>query len=87
MPRDKHPLKGASWLNEPKKTPYTGATVELSDSLNNKDKGKAANSIAPFHTMSKPTCGVFFSRATDNKKRKFGIPPSDLVKWRSFAQS
>lgn len=44
------------------------------------------NSIAPFYTEEKPTCGYFFSRQTDNKKKKFGIPPSDLVKWRSFVQ-
>ncbi|KAK3107258.1 hypothetical protein FSP39_010465 [Pinctada imbricata] len=44
------------------------------------------NSIAPFYTEEKPTCGYFFSRETDNKKKKFGIPPSDLVKWRSFVQ-
>lgn len=44
------------------------------------------NSLAPFYTEEKPTCGFFFSRSTDNKKKKFGIPPSDLVKWRSFVQ-
>ncbi|KAK3585696.1 hypothetical protein CHS0354_020262 [Potamilus streckersoni] len=47
---------------------------------------KKANSVAPFATVGKPTCGYFFSRATDNKKKKFGIPPSDLVKWRSFVR-
>lgn len=47
---------------------------------------KKMNSIAPFYTQEKPTCGFFFSRCTDNKKKKFGIPPSDLVKWRSFSQ-
>jgi len=44
-----------------------------------------SNSMAPFSTVGKPTCGFFFSRETDNKKKKFGIPPSDLVKWRNFA--
>lgn len=47
---------------------------------------KKMNSIAPFYTEEKPTCGFFFSRVTDNKKKKFGIPPSDLVKWRSTHQ-
>ncbi|OWF42529.1 hypothetical protein KP79_PYT02047 [Mizuhopecten yessoensis] len=47
---------------------------------------KKMNSIAPFYTEEKPTCGFFFSRITDNKKKKFGIPPSDLVKWRSLSQ-
>lgn len=42
----------------------------------------SSNSTAPFFTMQKPTCGYFFSRATDNKKKKFGIPPCNLVMWR-----
>ncbi|EDO39202.1 predicted protein [Nematostella vectensis] len=41
------------------------------------------NSLAPFSTLGKPTCGFYFSRETDNKKRRTGIPPSDLVAWRS----
>lgn len=47
---------------------------------------RKANSLAPFTTVGKPTCGFFFSRVTDNKKKKFGIPPTNLVKWRSFVQ-
>lgn len=42
------------------------------------------NSLAPFSTLGKSTCGYYFSRGTDNKKRKTGIPPSNLVAWRSF---
>ena len=45
---------------------------------------RKANSVAPFATVGKATCGFFFSRETDNKKKKFGIPPSDLVKWRNI---
>lgn len=48
-----------------------------------KKGAKTNNSIAPFYTHEKRTCGYFFSRDTDNKKRSFGIPPSDLVAWRS----
>ena len=44
---------------------------------------KLRNSIAPFATVSKPTCGYFFTDETSNKKVKFGIPPSNLVKWRN----
>lgn len=44
---------------------------------------RQVNSLAPFSTLGKYTCGYYFSRATDNKKRKTGIPPSDLVSWRS----
>lgn len=51
------------------------------------DEKVYVNSLAPFYTEEKPTCGFFFSRGTDNKKKKFGIPPSDLVKWRSFVQN
>lgn len=47
---------------------------------------KKNNSIAPFSTVGKPTCGYFFNRETDNKKKKIGIPPTNLVKWRSFVQ-
>jgi len=43
-----------------------------------------SNSIAPFYTVEKPTCGYFFSRSTDNRKIKFGIPPANHVKWRNF---
>eukprot|EP00493_Phyllostaurus_siculus_P002969 UN02982 len=51
-----------------------------------KSKPKKSNSLAPFSTVGKPTCGYFFSRGTDNKKKKFGIPPTNLVRWRSFVQ-
>lgn len=44
---------------------------------------RQVNSLAPFSTLGKYTCGYYFSRETDNKKRKTGIPPSDLVAWRS----
>lgn len=56
-------------------------------SKNGKESNNHSNSLAPFSTVGKPTCGYFFSRVTDNKKKKFGIPPSDLVKWRNFAAS
>ena len=45
-----------------------------------------AQSLAPFTTAGKPTCGYYFSRSTMHTKRKFGIPPSDLVKWRCAGQ-
>lgn len=45
---------------------------------------RQVNSLAPFSTLGKYTCGYYFSRETDNKKRKTGIPPSDLVAWRSI---
>ena len=45
---------------------------------------RQVNSMAPFSTLGKYTCGYYFSRDTDNKKRKTGIPPSNLVAWRSL---
>jgi hypothetical protein len=47
---------------------------------------RKSNSMAPFSTVGKPTCGFFFTRNTDNKKKKIGIPATNLVKWRSFVQ-
>ncbi|CAD5120401.1 unnamed protein product [Dimorphilus gyrociliatus] len=42
------------------------------------------NSMAPFITGAvKSTCGYFFSRSTDNRKKDMGIPPTNPVKWRS----
>ncbi|XP_022111178.1 uncharacterized protein LOC110990471 [Acanthaster planci] len=48
--------------------------------------GIKSNSVAPFATLAKPTCGWFFSRSTDHKKRRTGIPPADLVKWRYYVK-
>jgi len=48
--------------------------------------GIMSNSVAPFATLAKPTCGWFFSRNTDNKKRRTGIPSADLVKWRYYVK-
>lgn len=40
------------------------------------------NKLAPFWTMEKPTCGVKFSRETNNRRKKLDIEPSNLVRWR-----
>ena len=64
------------------------AMKEARQPSNKKDgKGKDIrknNSLAPFATLGKPTCGFFFADSTNNRKAKFGIPPSDLVKWRNI---
>ncbi|XP_067947527.1 uncharacterized protein [Watersipora subatra] len=45
---------------------------------------RRGNTIAPFTTLApKPTCGYYFNRETLNKKVRIGVPPSDLVKWRT----
>ncbi|XP_072165477.1 uncharacterized protein [Diadema setosum] len=46
----------------------------------------ALNSLAPFATTSKPTCGYFFSRNTDNRKKSIGIPATDLVAYRYYVK-
>ncbi|XP_013420843.1 uncharacterized protein LOC106181105 [Lingula anatina] len=69
-----------SWA-EPTPTGTRGIGLITAEPPSRVTKG---NTLAPFGTLAKPTCGYFFSRETDNRKLKFGIPPSDLVKWRSF---
>lgn len=61
--------------------------LKRSKTMVEKSPSNKSNSIAPFATVGKPTCGYFFSRETDNRKLKIGIPPSDLVKWRHFGGS
>ena len=61
----------------PKKRPVTTDNIKAAMWMTNK------NSLAPFASLGKPTCGYYFSRATDNKKRLTGIPPTNLVKFRS----
>jgi hypothetical protein len=87
MPSEKHPLQGPNWTNRLKPTPQNGIPFTITEDSKKGPRPSAGtgNSLAPFYTMSKPTCGYFFSRDTDNKRKKMGIPASDLVKWRSFA--
>uniref|UniRef100_A0A673Y2Z9 Uncharacterized protein n=1 Tax=Salmo trutta TaxID=8032 RepID=A0A673Y2Z9_SALTR len=42
-----------------------------------------SNSLMPFYTVVKPTCGYRFSREVDHKRRHIGIPASNPVMWRS----
>ena len=41
------------------------------------------NSMAPFASLGKPTCGFFFTRNISHKKRLIGINATNTVKWRS----
>ena len=41
------------------------------------------NTIAPFASLGKPTCGYFFTRNVSHKKRLIGINATNTVKWRS----
>ncbi|XP_063122587.1 putative uncharacterized protein CIMIP3 isoform X3 [Rattus norvegicus] len=42
-----------------------------------------SNSLNPFYTLQKPTCGYLYQRETDHTRKCFGIPPANLVLWRS----
>ncbi|CAL1546897.1 unnamed protein product [Lymnaea stagnalis] len=53
------------------------------DKLMEDTKRYNTNSISPFYTHQKRTCGYFFTRDTDNRLHKNGVPPSDLVAWRT----
>jgi len=52
------------------------------DSLGCQNGFPKANSLAPFASLYKATCGAFFDENTDHRKRNFGIPPTDLVRAR-----
>lgn len=68
------------------RAPKTGtlATTSVPFKSVSNPRMKYVNSLAPFSTLGKSTCGYYFSRETDNKKMKTGIPPSNLVAWRSY---
>ncbi|KAJ7999124.1 hypothetical protein DPEC_G00212150 [Dallia pectoralis] len=42
-----------------------------------------SNSLMPFYTMMRPTCGYQFSWDTVHNRRHIGIPASNPVMWRS----
>lgn len=42
-----------------------------------------SNSMAPFASLGKPTCGYFFTRNIRHQKKLIGINPTNTVKWRS----
>ncbi|KAK7126356.1 hypothetical protein R3I94_017741 [Phoxinus phoxinus] len=41
------------------------------------------NSLRPFSTAQKPTCGFSFSQDTDHRRKHNGLQPCDPNKWRS----
>uniref|UniRef100_A0AC11CXP2 Uncharacterized protein n=1 Tax=Ovis aries TaxID=9940 RepID=A0AC11CXP2_SHEEP len=42
-----------------------------------------SNSLNPFYTLQKPTCGYLYRRDTDHTRKRFDVPPANLVLWRS----
>ena len=41
------------------------------------------NTLSPFTSLGKPTCGYYFNYDADHKRRLIGILPSNVVKWHS----
>ncbi|XP_042794687.1 putative uncharacterized protein GUCA1ANB isoform X2 [Panthera pardus] len=42
-----------------------------------------SNSLNPFYTRQKPTCGYLYQRDMDHTRKRFDVPPANLVLWRS----
>ncbi|KAL1771491.1 hypothetical protein HispidOSU_013473 [Sigmodon hispidus] len=44
---------------------------------------QCSNSLNPFYTLQKPTCGYLYRRETDHTRKRFDIPPANLILWRT----
>ncbi|XP_040585241.1 putative uncharacterized protein GUCA1ANB [Mesocricetus auratus] len=42
-----------------------------------------SNSLNPFYTLQKPTCGYLYRRETDHTRKPFDVPPANLILWRT----
>ncbi|XP_070100670.1 putative uncharacterized protein CIMIP3 isoform X1 [Equus przewalskii] len=42
-----------------------------------------SNSLNPFYTLQKPTCGYLYRRDTDHTRKRFDVPPANLILWRT----
>ncbi|EDL23563.1 putative uncharacterized protein GUCA1ANB isoform 1 [Mus musculus] len=42
-----------------------------------------SNSLNPFYTLQKPTCGYLYQRETDHTRKRFDVPPANLILWRT----
>ncbi|OBS65634.1 hypothetical protein A6R68_05795 [Neotoma lepida] len=42
-----------------------------------------SNSLSPFYTLQKPTCGYLYRRDTDHTRKRFDVPPANLILWRT----
>ncbi|KAM6185116.1 ciliary microtubule inner protein 3 [Rhynchocyon petersi] len=41
-----------------------------------------SNSLNPFYTAQKPTCGYLYCRDTDHTRKRFDVPYANVVLWR-----
>ncbi|XP_045049076.1 putative uncharacterized protein CIMIP3 [Desmodus rotundus] len=42
-----------------------------------------SNSLSPFYTLQKPSCGYLYHRDTDHNRKRFDVPPANVALWRS----
>ncbi|KFO36158.1 hypothetical protein H920_02370 [Fukomys damarensis] len=42
-----------------------------------------SNSLSPFYTLQKPTCGYLYRRDTDHTRKRFNVPPANVALWQS----
>ncbi|XP_034847050.1 putative uncharacterized protein CIMIP3 [Mirounga angustirostris] len=42
-----------------------------------------SNSLNPFSTLQKLTCGYLYQRDTDHTRKRLDVPPANLALWRS----
>ncbi|XP_032505398.1 uncharacterized protein 114841037 isoform X2 [Phocoena sinus] len=40
-----------------------------------------SNTLNPFYTLQKPTCGSPYRRDTDHTRKRFDVPPANPVLW------
>lgn len=40
-----------------------------------------SNSLNPFYTLQKPTCGYLYRRETDHTRKRLDVPPANLILW------
>lgn len=86
-----HPPLSRSWKRDRKQTlaaAYVPVVVEPRG--RNLDKlrfnfctSQHSNSLNPFYTLQKPTCGYLYRRDTDHTRKRFDVPPAAPVLWRS----
>nr|XP_058931690.1 putative uncharacterized protein GUCA1ANB [Kogia breviceps] len=44
-----------------------------------------SNTLNPFYTLQKPTCGYLYRRDTDHTRKRLDMPPANMVSWCSKA--
>jgi len=45
------------------------------------------NTLLPFATMGKTTCGAAFSDEADHRRQQIDVPPADITRWRCTGNS